>query len=456
GAVGGGGASAGGASAGGSSPGGGGAGGGTGGAGGGTGGSGGPAGTGGDGGSGGSLPSGDCDAGPLVEGEVPPIANACSDEINSDQVRADGLVNGQEYAIGVAGVDDIGNPGPLSNVVCATPVAVVDFFDNYTNAGGQGGCIGGCAIADAGVPTSALGLACAVVLVAIRRRRRKPIQASKIVGPFVGLLVLASASAARAQAGIPDSNWRQHDRPAAPPADTQFAFEVRFGPYWPQVDSEPGLTGTPYEDTFGNDGLFYFGLEFDYMPLRIPYVGMIGAGVGWGYTWASAHALAEGCDPNTAPDPEEDEGEDDLGPCETDDTTSLKIMPMYASLVLRADELMRRTGVPLVPYGKFGFGFAYWSSNTTSGTSHIERGKPGNEDDDLWAQDVTIGLTASAGLALALNWLDAASAGSLRESTGIGHAYLFGEWMGAFLDGFGGGQMHVGTQTFVTGLAFDF
>jgi hypothetical protein len=246
--------------------------------------------------------------------------------------------------------------------------------------------------------------------------------------------------------GIPDSDWRRKERPAPPPVDTQFAFEVRFAPYWPKVDNEAGLGGrTPYEDTFGNDPLFYFGLELDYMPVRIPYVGTLGAAVGWGYTWVSAFAHITGCtDPND---------EDDKDPCESKDETSLEIMPMHASLVLRGDELMRRTGVPLVPYGKFGFGWAYWTSSKTAGVSKVN--VPG-EEEDLFAEDVTIGLHAALGLALALNVLDAQSAGSLRESTGVGHAYLFAEWMNALLDGFNGTQMHVGTSTFVTGLAIDF
>jgi hypothetical protein len=124
---------------------------------------------------------------------------------------------------------------------------------------------------------------------------------------------------------------------------------------------------------------------------------------------------------------------------------------MYASLVLRADELMRRTGVPLVPYGKFGFGFAYWNADTTAGTSKVGVG-----DAEVVGEDVTIGLQMSLGLAFALNFLDGRAEGAMRATTGIAHAYLYGEWFNAWLDGLGGGGMRVGTSTFVTGLTLDF
>lgn len=36
---------------------------------------------------------------------------------------------------------------------------------------------------------------------------------------------------------------------------------------------------------------FYLGAEFDYLPLRIPYVGLVGPGLGWGYTSFSNNAI---------------------------------------------------------------------------------------------------------------------------------------------------------------------
>ncbi len=428
---------------------------------GGSGGSGGDGGTGGSGtssattsatGTGGSTGSGSaaCGNGVLVEGATPPPSRyRCSgdDPVDAtDGISVTGLRNGTTYAMAVAAVDDLDNPGVLSAVVCATPQEVDDFFDVYRGAGGTGG--GLCSVGPYGVGVGgALGFG-AVVLgaglsLAARRRRRR-------VGPkTIGLLTIAGLSLAlpgmaRAQSRIVDNDWRQENRYPDEPANTQFAVEVRFAPYWPAVDSEPGLTGTPYEDTFGTDPNFYFGLEFDYMPLRIPYVGTFGPGFGWGYTWASEKARLTGCTPR------------DSDACLSEDVTSLTIMPMHLSAVLRADEMMRRTGVPIVPYGKFGFGLAYWSADQTSGQSvstEQQNGKPVN----VSGEDVSWGLHVALGAAFALNWLDASSAGRLRENTGIGHVYLFGEWMNAMLTGLGSGDtMYVGTSTVVAGLAADF
>lgn len=396
----------------------------------------------------GGGPSSSCTSSVLKEGELAPLAYACGPLITSgSKGTITDAVNGTEYKVAVAGVDDLGNPGVLTQVVCVSPVAVDDFFTKYRDQGGQGGCVNGCVVAGDS-RFDWIGLVAGAIGVAGLARRRSRRAAARVALP---LFVLGGAwllpRAAMAQnAVIPDNDWRHQSRAVEEPSNTQFAFEVRFAPYWPDVDSEPGLTGTPYADTFGTDPRFYFGLEFDYLPLRIPYLGMIGPGIGWGYTWASANARLSEC---TADQRDAD------GRCpESADETSLSIMPMHASVVLRADELMRRTGVPLVPHAKFGFGWAYWSSSKTAGQSEVP--DPAGGADPLVAGDVTIGLNVALGLSLALNWLDGRSAGSLRESTGIGHTYLFAEWMDAILNGFGGGQMRVGTSTVVAGLAADF
>ena len=57
-----------------------------------------------------------------------------------------------------------------------------------------------------------------------------------------------------------------------------FALELRFSPYRPQVDQEPGIQGTPFADSFGTKPRLYFGIEFDWQVYRIPYVGTIGPG----------------------------------------------------------------------------------------------------------------------------------------------------------------------------------
>jgi hypothetical protein len=400
------------------------------------------------GGAGGALGSGGsaalaCDPGMLVAGQAPPTNAACGDPFQGAQdVGVSGFENGRTYAVGVAAVDVIGNPGALSPLACATPVASDDFFEVYRRAGGQGGCES--AIARGGNRSRlgwCVGLAIAAVFVARRRASCRVGRRARAtaVGGFVGAALLGGgATPAHAQTPIPRTDWRQSSRPPQPHPDTQFAFELRFAPYWPEIYSEPGLTGTPFADTFGTDPRFYFGLEFDWLPLRVPYVGALGPGFGWGYTWASGDARISGCSGSAAI-------------CASSDTTSLSIHPMHLSGVIRLDELMRRADFPLVPYAKGGFGFGYWTSSSTAGMSQVvESGRT------IDAQGVSMGLHLAFGAAFSLSWLDASSQSALREDAGLGNLYLFGEWMRSSLGSMGDAGMRVGTSTVVTGLSADF
>jgi hypothetical protein len=263
--------------------------------------------------------------------------------------------------------------------------------------------------------------------------------------PLAALAALAGAAAlvavarpARAQTEhLPENDWRQADRTQAMARSSSpqhFAFELRFGPYTPDIDSKPGLTPRsyygglpPYQYTFGGGAQFYFGMEVDYLPLRIPYLGVLGPGLGWGYTNASSEAKYSSTHTTGS-----------------GQNTSFTIMPMHLSAVLRLDELMRRTGVPLVPYGKIGLGMGIW---TTS---------PNVDQDKYTTTGVTWGLNLAVGGMLALNFLDRRAAASLDEATGVNHAYLFGEWMKAKLDGLGSTPtFYLGTSTWVAGFAVD-
>lgn len=252
---------------------------------------------------------------------------------------------------------------------------------------------------------------------------------------LAGCAALLGVSAASAQSSTQQGNWRQMGRGGrsaderAAHSPQSFAFELRFGPYYPQVDEEFGGDG-PYEQVFGGDPQLYFGLEVDWLPLRIPYVGAFGPGVGWGYTRTSEAAKIEGTEEDSAQD------------------TSLTIMPMHLSAVARFDELMRRTSIPIVPYVKLGIGFGMWSAGAGDDTARYE--------DGTLARDTTWGIHTAIGVMLALNWMDPRSSAQLDESVGVNHAYLFGEWMNADLDGIGSRpQMHIGSASWVLGLALD-
>jgi hypothetical protein len=249
---------------------------------------------------------------------------------------------------------------------------------------------------------------------------------------FVFVAEPASAQTSRSRVG--SSNWRQRDRRASRAesgSPQYFAFELRFGPYYPAIDDEFGGTG-PYAQVFGDSGKFSFGFEFDWQALRIPWVGTIGPGVGWSYMSTSAKARKAGTDAESSVD------------------SSLTIMPMHASAVLRLDELFRRTGIPVVPYGKIGFGMGIWSTSIGDETSKVTA-----DGSEVLGRGLSFGLHWAVGGMLALDWLSPRSMATLDAETGINHIYLFGEWLNYNLGTFSESQMQVGTSTWTVGLAME-
>ncbi len=265
------------------------------------------------------------------------------------------------------------------------------------------------------------------------RTRATLVGSAALLAAALGLLVPGRA-AAQPDLDEDDYNWRQANRPEVPRHRKgfdleHFAFELRFGPYWPEVDEEFSASPGPYEEIFDTDARFYFGLELDWLPFRIPYVGCFGPAFGWGYTSSSANAIVVST------------GE------RADSDTTLTILPMHISGAARFDSLLYELGVPVVPYLKMGLGFGLWTASGPSGTSTV---------DGVEGKGTSLGLHFAPGAMLALSELDRRASVAMREDAGIEGTYLFGEWMWANLDGIGSHpQMHVGTSTVVVGLALE-
>jgi hypothetical protein len=208
------------------------------------------------------------------------------------------------------------------------------------------------------------------------------------------------------------------------------AVEFRFGRYVPRVDSE--FDGaTPYRDLFGTGNRYLLGLEIDWQALRIPYLGTLGPGFGWGLTKSSADAfLADGT------------GE------RAKQKTTLNIMPMYVVGVLRADVVARETLVPLVPYAKAGFGYALWWVGDGEDTART--------DDGVKGQGASYGYQFALGGMLLLDFFDPRTAVEADNSIGINNSYLFMEWYYSDLSGLGSNnRMQVGTSTWMLGLVWE-
>ncbi|HRG97911.1 MAG TPA: MXAN_2562 family outer membrane beta-barrel protein [Polyangiaceae bacterium] len=255
------------------------------------------------------------------------------------------------------------------------------------------------------------------------RRTRAP----ALFGGALLVALLGGATEARAA----DSLAHRRSLYATP---QHFALELRFSPYKPQIDDEPGLRGKPYQTTFGTMPRLLFGGELDWQALRIPHVGTLGPGLGVGYTNMSdtARLLRDGS--------------------LSGDDTSLDIWSLYTVAVLRVDVLWRDAGVPLVPYVKGGLGLGLWRASNTGGTAEVK-----TATGTVRGEGHTFGTHVAGGLALALDFLDPGASRSMDQTVGINNTYFYAEYYLSMLNGIGQtAPLRVGANSWTMGLTFEF
>lgn len=204
------------------------------------------------------------------------------------------------------------------------------------------------------------------------------------------------------------------------------AVELRFGPYSPKVDES--VSEPIYRDFFGDHSRFMLGFELDWQAWRVPHLGTLGVGFGWGYTQMSG-----------TNQPQDAQSTENIA-----QSSTLNIMPMYGVGVLRVDTFARDFDVPLVPYGKLGFAAAMWWINDGIGTATNDAGVKG--------KDISTGIQAAIGGMFLLDILEPSAARAADVDTGVNNSYVFFEWS---LSDYGGDQMNVGSSNWVTGLAFE-
>ena len=207
-----------------------------------------------------------------------------------------------------------------------------------------------------------------------------------------------------------------------------FAFELKFGPYKPQVDSSV-KNGTPYKDIFGSNPFFFTQIEFDWQFWR--KVGSFGLGFTLGYGRDKGKALtADGADKSA-------------------DKAEFHILPLAIMLVYRFDYVAKRFNVPLVPYVKFGFDYYIWWTRTATGKIPVVDGKKGYGG--------TWGFHVNAGLAFLLDFFSPGTAKSFDAEVGVNHSYLFAELFYAKVNNFFRSRsIDLSDLTFTVGLAFEF
>ena len=245
---------------------------------------------------------------------------------------------------------------------------------------------------------------------------------ARIATTLLGLATIAAASAreARAQVIVGDSDRYQSPQ--------HFALELRFGPYKPDVDSEFGGARSPYQDFFGANRRLMSQIELDYEIIR--HVGTAGLVLSVGYFSASGSNR-------------------DVFGALTGDKSTLKLIPLSLSLVYRFDLAYERYKIPLVPYGKLGFDYTIWSINNGNGEVPQYAGGTGHGG--------TLGWHAAVGLSLVLDFIDPSAARSFDSESGVNHTYAFVELGHWDVSGLGGAnRLHVGDNTWVAGLMFEF
>lgn len=212
-----------------------------------------------------------------------------------------------------------------------------------------------------------------------------------------------------------------------------FAFELKFGPYRPDVDSEfPASSGQhPYKDFFGTGRKLMTTMEFDWEIIR--HVGTAALGVGMGYFKETGNNLAANGSGNA-----------------TEDTSSFRLIPFSLSAIYRFDLAYERFRIPLVPYGKLGFDYVYWT--VTNGNGEVPTDARGGT-----GQGGTLGWHATVGLSLVLDVFDQGAANQFDEEMGINHTHLFFEFTHLDASGLGASnRLHVGDTTWNAGIMFEF
>ena len=355
-----------------------------------------------------------------------------------DSIRIGGLQNGIPYQVGVASVDTHGNASPIQSAFVQRPVPTVDFYQAYRQAGGQSPG-GYCSLAGRGARLGAISFLAGsgfLALIIFRRRRRARRAFSRGL-PFL-MVALAAGSAQAQDVTHEETDEMSSEERANYRTPKEWAMELRFGPYRPDVDSAfagrtaiPPYNSAPYKTVFGSKRHLMSQLEFDWQFFQA--FGSLAVGAAIGYYKVSATAFE--ADPNT-------------GNCITDattglcntlsgDTTSLRLIPIAALLVYRWDVAAERWSIPFVPYVKLGLNYTFWQVNDGNGNVPSYGGGHGSGG--------TLGWQAAAGMSLLLDILDSDTARGLDMETGVNHSYVFFEWNNVDASGLGmSNKLHVG------------
>ncbi len=215
--------------------------------------------------------------------------------------------------------------------------------------------------------------------------------------------------------------------------DPRFQLQVRLGPYAPSVDSESGLTGTPFKDIFGSKSELLFEFDLDYEIWR--GFGVFTAGASFGFVQFLGKGRTE-------------------SGTKSSDTTVLNLVPLRLTVGYHFTKLDEWWDVPVVPYVHGGLSYyIWWVTDGVGGIAKAENDSGGTSE----ALGGIFGLHFGVGLKLLLDWMDPDAAAGIENELGVINTFLFAEYSYSWVDGLGiGDHMSLGDATGMFGLMFEF
>ncbi len=242
-------------------------------------------------------------------------------------------------------------------------------------------------------------------------------------------------------------------------------FEMKFGPYVPNLDKSLGMNGkTPFSDLFGDPsspkgqlpgwGLLGQG-EIDYQFFQ--GFGILGIGISAGYQYRTTKSFAldlttksfctvEGkigearswTLPALPTDMKMQIQQKSYNDCISDDEDKLNVVPMSLRLSYRFDVLDKRFRIPLIPYVKVGLAYyVWWFGNSSSYVASVPTKDSNGNDKVLDASGGSLGLVVNPGLALDLSAIDPAAARAIDQEIGLNRMTAFFELNYSWVNGFG-------------------
>jgi hypothetical protein len=247
---------------------------------------------------------------------------------------------------------------------------------------------------------------------------------------LAGVTLASGARQAHAQSFADEASMVEAE-PGSYRSPQHFGFELRFGPYRPDVDSEFGGIRHPYQDFFGSGSKLLTQIEYDVEFFHAFGTAAVGFGVGF-FRITGTSPVANGTG------------------LPSGDTSTFTVVPLSLSAVYRFDYFLGAKGFPLVPFGKLGLDYAYWQ--ITNGNGDIATDAQGGR-----GRGGTSGWHAAAGAALVLDMFDPEAARDFDADLGVNHTAIVFQYTYAVIDGLGmSNRLHVGDATWSLGLLVQF